>query len=164
MIQKFLIDGYNLLFQNPELRKVLERSLEMARKLLVDQLEMFAAQKNVHIIAVFDGDNKTNPQDESRSCVDVYFSKPPEKADPLIKRMLSEAKEKEKFTVVTSDNEIGDYAKLCSIPVMSSQKFAEEISDPAFDSIEKKYRHSMTETELAEWLGLFGDQEETAKE
>ena len=158
MKHKLLIDGYNLLFQNPELRKILERDLEEARKLLIDQLEEYAGKKNIHILVVFDGDIKMKSRDESRSRVDVCFSISPEKADPLIKRLLEGKKKNEDFTVITSDNEISNYAKLCSIPVTSSQKFAEEISSHSFDEIEKKYCHSMTEAELTEWMGLFKDQ------
>ena len=163
MKYKLLIDGYNLLFQNPELRKILERDLEEARKLLIDQLEEYAGKKNIHILVVFDGDDKINPRDESRSRVDVYFSKSPEKADPLIKRLLEKTKKNGDLTVVTSDNEISDYARLCSVSVTSSQKFVEQISDYSFDRIEKKYCHSMTKAELNEWMGLFKDREDISK-
>ncbi len=163
MKYKLLVDGYNLLFQNPELRKVLERDLEEARKLLIDQLEEYAGKKNIRILVVFDGDIKVNTRDESRSRIDVCFSKSPEKADPLIKRLLEKTNKKKDLTVVTSDNEISHYAKLCSVHVTSSQKFAEEISSRSFDGIEKKYCQSMTKAELTEWMDLFKDQTDVSE-
>ncbi len=159
MKYQLLIDGYNLLFQNPELRKILERDLEKARRILIDQLEEYAGKNNLHILIVFDGDDKINPCDESKSRVEVCFSESPEKADPLIKRLLKKTKKNHDFTVVTSDNEISNYAKLCGISVTSSQKFAEQISTHFFNGVEKKYSHSMTNAELTEWMNLFGDQE-----
>jgi predicted RNA-binding protein with PIN domain len=163
MKYQLLIDGYNLLFQNPELRKILERDLEKARRILIDQLEEYAGKNSLHILIVFDGDIKMKFRDESRSHVEVCFSKSPEKADPLIKRLLEKTKKNQDLTVVTSDNEIGNYAKLCEVSVTSSQKFAEQISTHFFDGVEKKYFHSMTNAELTEWMGLFGDREDISE-
>ena len=163
MNYNLLVDGYNLLFQNPELRKILERDLEQARKILINQLEEYASKNNLHILIVFDGDIKMKSRDESRSRVNVCFSESPEKADPLIKRLLEKTGKNRDFTVVTSDNEISNYARLCGVSVISSQKFAEQISTHFSDGVEKKYSHSMTNTELTEWMGLFGDQEDISE-
>jgi predicted RNA-binding protein with PIN domain len=51
----YLIDGYNLLHQFPELRRKMEYDLENARESLLARLTGFSLAKNVEVSVVFDG-------------------------------------------------------------------------------------------------------------
>lgn len=156
MSNTILIDGYNLMHQLPELRKLLERDMELARQLLVRQLSEYAALKGCRMIVVFDGDARTHDPFDSVPNVQVLFSQLPEKADPFIKRLIEEHR-RENLLVVSSDNEIIQHARLYGAHSVKSQSFAhqmEEEQDQTGD-IEKKFQHTMDEDELQEWMDIF---------
>lgn len=149
-----LIDGYNLIYQFPELRKLLERDLESARYGLLTQIKFYISNKRVQVIIVFDGDGRPVPEVEKMSDIRVIFSKPPEKADPVIKRLI-EAKQESQLRVVSSDQEIVNYARLHGAKTVSSRQFAYLLSSQPDNDVEKKFDHSMSQDELKEWLDLF---------
>ena len=86
----------------------------------------------------------------------VVFSRAPEKADLLIKRFVEEKGKGEDLMVVSSDNEIGRYARLYGVPVVLSQVFAQELLASPAREAEKKFDYTMNREELTEWIRLFG--------
>lgn len=164
MKRKVLVDGYNLLYQFPELRKRLERDLEGAREVLVSRLSSYAGEKNVEVVVVFDGDGRLEGASERNQNVKVIFSKLPEKADPVIKRLIDEKDRGIDLVVVSSDNEIGSYARLSGVQVVSSQRFVREIVGKSSGGVEKKYDHPMSQEELEEWMRLFGGEKDLEEE
>ncbi len=156
-----IIDGYNLIFQIPELRRLIERDLESARERFLDSLSFYAIKKQADYTVVFDGDGQDRLETRRRQGVRVLFSKPPLKADPVIKRMLSEKKSDEDMVVVTSDVEISNYARICGVKVEMSQKFAKDMTAEPESEVEKKFDHRLSESEMEEWMALFrkGDPE-----
>lgn len=150
-----LIDGYNLLFQFPELRRQIERDLEGARERLLDSVSVYAAKKQTETLVVFDGDGKERTEIRRRSCVKVIFSKPPQKADPLIKKILSEKKPDWDLVLITSDHEIARFARLCGVRSETSQKFASDMASEPQGEIEKKFDNPLSEQEVADWMELF---------
>lgn len=157
MKRVYLVDGYNLLHQFPELRRKMEYDLENARESLLARLAGFSHAKNAEVSVVFDGSGEPDPAPSRKRTVRVRFSRPPEKADPLIKRMISERKKGEELILVSSDRDIGDYARLCGVKVESAQTFAQAMerqSGPP-DSDTKTDR-PMSDREMREWMALFG--------
>jgi len=152
--QSIVIDGYNLIYQFPELRRMLERDREGARKGLLVRLGSYAYEKNVQIVVVFDGDDRLMRKPESYSGIRVIFSKLPEKADPVIKKMIEEHRQGD-LTVVSSDQEIAGYARLYGIRAVSSRQFAYKVFKARKQEAEKKYDHSLSPEELEEWLHIF---------
>lgn len=155
MKRRIIIDGYNLIYQIPELRRQLERDLEGARERLLDSLSLFSVKKQAEYTVVFDGNGQDQPESKNRRGLKVVFSKPPQKADPLIKRMLSEKKHNEDMIVVTSDLDICNYARICGVKVETSQKFALDMIAKPDTEIEKKFNHNLSHTEVDEWMELF---------
>jgi predicted RNA-binding protein with PIN domain len=154
--RKYLVDGYNLLHQVPELRRQIEYNLEAAREGLLIRLSSFSLSKSVEVSVVFDGIGESIPAPGRWRGLAVRFSKPPQKADPVIKKMISERKKNEDLVVVTSDREIDMYARLCGVKVESSQAFAAAMQRNPSTEIEKKNDHPISERELDEWMRLFG--------
>ncbi len=152
--QSIVIDGYNLIYQFPELRRMLERDREGARKGLIVRLGSYAHDKNVQIVVVFDGDDRLIRIPESYSGIRVVFSKLPEKADPVIKKMIEEHRQGD-LTVVSSDQEIADYARLYGVKAASSRQFAYKVFKERKQEAEKKYDHYLSPEELEEWLHIF---------
>ena len=96
------------------------RNLEKQRGMLIDSLIEYGKKKGHEMTVVFDG-WKTGEAQESRSItggVKVIFSRVGEKADSVIKRIISS--ERREWIVVTSDRDIADHAWASgSVPVPS---------------------------------------------
>jgi len=162
--RKYLVDGYNLLHQLPELRRQLEYNLETAREGLLIRLSAFSLSKSVEVSVVFDGIGESIPSPGRWRGLAVHFSRPPLKADPVIKKMISERKKNEDLVVITSDREIDMYARLCGVKVESSQTFAAAMLRNPSTELEKKNDHPISERELDEWMRLFGQKPPEAQE
>ncbi len=159
MKQIMIIDGYNLLYQFPELRKKMERDLEGARQDLLFRLSAYAEKSSFEIIVVFDGDERVKDDQVPVQNLQVIFSVLPEKADPLIRRLILEKVDQGYTTVITSDREIIDDARMCGVAVIASQTFANMHLGMYVREEEKKYDHPMNRDELDEWTRLFQDKQ-----
>jgi predicted RNA-binding protein with PIN domain len=156
MRRRYLVDGYNLLHQLPEQRRQLEYNLEAARDGLLVRLSAFSISKSMEVTVVFDGIDESGPPPRKWKGLVVHFSKPPQKADPVIKKMISDRKRNEELVVVTSDRDIDSYARLCGVKVETSQSFAAALIRNPSSDIEKKNDHPISKNELDEWMRLFG--------
>lgn len=103
--------------------------MEKAREEFVTFLVRYREMKNHDITVVFDG-HKSGSSGENASVrggVRVIYSRLGERADDVIKRMIS--KERKEWIVVTSDRDIANHAwAVNSIPV-PSEKFLDVITD-----------------------------------
>ena len=99
-----MVDGYNLIHRVPELRPGPGVSLEESRAKLVNLLSWAVGGESTFLV-VFDGADV--PQgDPSGGRVDVRYSRPPEKADDLIRRLVSAEPHGRPIVVVTSDQQV----------------------------------------------------------
>ena len=114
-ISHLIIDGYNLI-------GTAHQDLRKQRELLVDSLVSYRRLTGHDITVVFDG-WRTGQGQESRSVIGgikVVYSRLAEKADEVIKRIISSGKKE--YIVVTSDREIADHAWASgSVPVASDE-------------------------------------------
>src|SRR5690349_8846928 len=96
-----ILDGYNLILRSPRLRPGPGRTLRESRAMLVNLLAWMMGGNEVRFLIVFDGAEEAGP-DEASGRVQVRFSRPPEKADDVIRKIV-EAKVggDEHITVVT---------------------------------------------------------------
>jgi predicted RNA-binding protein with PIN domain len=167
MKMQYLIDGYNLLFQIPECRKYLDNNLEGARDKLIWHLGTYAKNYHHKMIVVFDGEGEVSHHQISDNHIKIIFSGQYEKADPVIKRIIGKNERQKNWIVISSDNEISGYARVCGLKFMTSQNFMNELfkkpekKNPARDSNddlddrEKKFDFTMEQEELDEWMKLF---------
>jgi predicted RNA-binding protein with PIN domain len=155
MRRKYLIDGYNLLHQFEELRRQMEYNLEGAREGLLIRLSAFALAKSADVSVVFDGGRETVPPDGPWRGIRIYFSRPPQKADPMIKKMIADRKKGEDLVIVSSDREIETYARLCGVKVETSKAFAIAMQKNPSTEMERKINHTLSEREVEEWMTLF---------
>jgi uncharacterized protein len=130
-ISHIIIDGYNLI-------GISHKDLKRQRDLLIDALIEYGKRKNHDLTVVFDG-WRTGQGQESRTViggVKVIYSRIGDKADAVIKRMISA--ERREWIVVTSDREIADHAWATgSIPV-SSDDFLNALSTKDQSGIEEE--------------------------
>jgi predicted RNA-binding protein with PIN domain len=150
-----VIDGYNLIFHFPDLRKWMERDLEGARNELIRRVGSYAFSKRCEFILVFDGDSRHSQVQSVKSNVKVLFSRHPEKADTLIKRLIDQQSKKKRLLIVTSDTEIANYAKLYGCSVQAARHFVKLVLRLPDEPIDQKYESDMDPEELEEWIRLF---------
>ena len=108
-----IIDGYNLI-------GIYHSDLETEREMLILRLIEYGKRKGHSIVVVFDGwkGGSGTETSTSKGGVKVIYSRLGEKADSVIKRILSS--ERREWIVVTSDREIASHAWATgSIPVPS---------------------------------------------
>lgn len=157
-MKKIIVDGYNLIHAIPAIRNKLGYDLETARNDLINLLVRFRIKKKTYITVVFDGKSGSLEEREEKKNIEVCFSHAPEKADQVIKRMIDKVEGEKGIMVVSSDREIFDYAKVCGLQRIKSEKFAAMLLSTPEKKSKKKKKNSdskMSKDELQEWMRLF---------
>ena len=101
-----IIDGYNVLFNWPELEELAKIDLGMARTRLIEILGDFAAFKNYRMVLVFDGYRaKGNLGQKSRwEKVEIVYTKEGQTGDAYIESLATRIGHNYSTKVVTSDS------------------------------------------------------------
>jgi predicted RNA-binding protein with PIN domain len=157
---RVIVDGYNLIHKMPALAALVGSDLEQARQHLVAQLAGYRSTHNVRVTVVFDGRGLSQPRGRGPAGVEVVFSRAPQTADDVIKRMLTAERSPRACTVVTSDNSIALHVRDYGARVISSADFAGQMagmgagrrSDAKPARAEKP---EMTRAAVAEWEEYF---------
>ena len=107
MSDRLLVDGYNVIHAWPDLRRLLDESLELARDGLVARLAVLAQVAGTEVTVVFDA-HRTRARretEEVRDGVRVVFTRRGHSADHAIERRAFAAREAgETLQVATSDS------------------------------------------------------------
>src|SRR5262249_54810958 len=124
-----ILDGYNLIMRVPQLAPGAGRTLAEAREKLVNLLRWAVGSGNADFIVVFDGARGFERALGGR--VSVRFSRPPEKADDVIRRLVEEQVERGlTVTVVTADLEVARHARAMGADVALSDLFIASLLGP----------------------------------
>ncbi len=105
-----LVDGYNLIKNDPTLSAIEARSLEAGRRALVSRLlTSFKTQTN-DITVVFDGSDLPlpAPNSERYGPVRVLFSRQGETADAVILRLVASTPAGRQIVLLSDDQELRD--------------------------------------------------------
>jgi hypothetical protein len=116
-----LIDGYNLI-------GIAHRDFEKARQDIILQLDRYAGLKRHSITVIFDGWKNGQAAEiiMRRGDVTVIYSSLGEKADSVIKNMLSSATKP--WIVVSSDREIYEFARKKYFVALKADEFAAKLA------------------------------------
>lgn len=99
-----IVDGYNLIHQDPDLAAVMERDIGLARQRLTRMLEAAIPRLARRVTVVFDGRGSCGgPSALESTTVEVVFSSASSSADNLIERLVSDSRQPERMLIVTSD-------------------------------------------------------------
>jgi predicted RNA-binding protein with PIN domain len=129
-MRTIILDGYNVILRSPAFRPDERRDLAQARERLVNLLTWaLGSPGEIDFVVVFDGADATPAERRSQVAsgaarVTVRFSKPPQKADDVIKELVEEWVETREVTVVTSDLEVARHAHANDASVVLSDIFA----------------------------------------
>ena len=124
---RWLIDGYNVIRRDPELHAHEAQSLEAGRAALLRLLARLASRVSDDFTAVFDGGRRGGGA-PSPGRVQVVFSRPPETADDVLRRLAASLREG--AVVVTSDRAVQDSARRTGAVAVSAEAFVQAAEDP----------------------------------
>lgn len=119
-----IIDGYNLIRQSPDLQRLEARELEAGREALLERLAPYHRRSRHQITVVFDGwqgGHRVESRDRRQGIL-VIYSRLGERADEVIKRLLS--RDRERAVVVSSDRELQDCARQVGATWINAARFA----------------------------------------
>jgi predicted RNA-binding protein with PIN domain len=117
---KWLIDGYNVIRRDPDLKAAEASGLEAGRRALLSRITELVQRSGDRITVVFDGAPVPGPA-AAPGRLEVLFSRPPEKADDVLMRLAR--REGAGTVVVTSDRTVGDAARRARCVVLAAEKF-----------------------------------------
>lgn len=176
-----IVDGYNVILRSPRLKPGGTRTLRDSRDLLSNLLAWMMGANNVRFLIVFDGQQDMG-RDEPNGRVQIQFSRPPDTADDVIRRIVEKrVGGEEAVTVVTSDIEVARHARAMGADISLGDLFLASAfgsvgnepgdKDGKGESLPANDKPvSLSKKELAEWAELFtrrskasetGDDEET---
>lgn len=126
---RWLIDGYNVIWQDPDLSGIDAERLDAGRAALL-RLVAQAAQRlsRDDFTVVFDG-ARVRGSGPSPGRVRVLFSRPPETADDVLMRLAREAGTG--VVVVTSDRRVQDAVRRAGGVAVRSTVFVDAVRAPA---------------------------------
>ena len=126
-----IIDGYNVLFNWPEIAEIAKIDLGMARTRLIEILGDFAAFKHYRMVLVFDGYRaKGNPGQKSRwENVEIVYTKEGQTGDAYIESLATRIGHNYSTRVVTSDSLVQLSSFRSGLLRMSARELRESVEN-----------------------------------
>ena len=122
-----IIDGYNVIHRVPRFCRLMDTSLESARKALLQYCAEWITMRNDvwQFCVVFDGDSSVaDSYGQTARGVRALYSRTKEAADDKILALMEQRGKSCRYVVVTDDNRVIAGAKERNAATMSSLAFA----------------------------------------
>jgi len=149
-----IVDGYNLIHRTPSLRPGQDRTMAASREKLINLLAWAFGAGDARFIVVFDGAMEGG-RDQRSERVEVRFSRPPDSADDVIRRLVEERVDRvDRLTVVTADLEVARHARAMGADIALSDLFLTSALGPQGTS-ETEKPATISKKELEDWAELF---------
>ena len=148
----YIIDGNNLIGKIKSLHSLQNKEKQASREALVNILNRCFAGKKVKLTLHFDGHSNLSLQ-LSKGRITYSEGKT---ADSKIKEEIDQSKNPKLITLVSSDYNLMNYARLSSAAVIKSEDFYKEFEKSNFKN-EEKERVKQLENEKEEFLNLFSN-------
>lgn len=151
----YLIDGHNLIHYLDDIR--LDDPHDEAK--LVIKLRGFCARVRKKVVVVFDhGLPGGYSQLSTPSVMVIFASASRTNADNIIRERIHNIRDIKGWTVVSSDNEVLDSARMVGMRGMKCVDFADILTRPPAEKLHKGANPNVmvSPQEVEEWLELFG--------
>jgi predicted RNA-binding protein with PIN domain len=135
-----IIDGYNVLHMVPELKRLLNTDIQLARHKFVRMVEETANRVARQTTIVFDGREAGQDEALTSGRIEVYFSPGKHTADTIIERLVRRYEQPGKILVVTSDRAEADMVLSDGAQVMSSLEFIAQCNHDSKKPVQKQIR------------------------
>ena len=129
--QLLIVDGYNVLFNWPELSDMAKIDLGLARTRLIEILGDYAAFKSIRMVLVFDGYRaKGNPGQKSRwEKVEIVYTREGQTGDAYIESLATRIGHNYSTRVVTSDSLVQLSSFRSGLLRMSARELRESVEN-----------------------------------
>jgi len=124
---RWLVDGYNVVRRDPELRAREAESLEAGRRALLHLLARAPAARRDEFTVVFDG-ARISGGAPAAGRIRVVFSRPPATADDELIRLARQLGNG--AIVVSSDRKVQDAARRAGRAVLTAEQFLDALEAP----------------------------------
>ncbi|MBQ9662450.1 MAG: NYN domain-containing protein [Oscillospiraceae bacterium] len=126
-----VVDGYNFIFAESELKRLARESLSAAREYLMDRLSNYCAFTGQEMVLVFDGFRTAgNPGSRDlHTNIHVVYTPEGESADAYIERLASQIGKNDRVSVVTADTMIRISAMRSGVLRISPEEFGRELAE-----------------------------------
>ena len=152
----YLIDGHNLIARLPDID--LGDPDDEAK--LVIKLRGFVAMNRKKCTVIFDGGIPGGYSMMSNKSVEVIFASASHtNADDLLRERIRKIADARNWTIVSSDQEILDFARRYKMQVQTSAEFVQYLQrNPRIQDSRGEATHvQVSKDEVDEWLDIFGD-------
>ncbi|MBU0474601.1 MAG: NYN domain-containing protein [Bacteroidetes bacterium] len=150
MKRKYIIDGNNLIGKIPKLWNMQKKEKQSSRTGLVFQLERYFHQKKIGVSLHFDG----HPNEAIKGKgIKITYSENTT-ADNKIKDEISITDNPKLITVVSSDQNVLDFARVNSCTIIKSEDFAREMNKIDSFENEEKIAQSISNNEMKKLFGI----------
>ena len=123
-MKKYIIDGNNLIGKIRSLSIIQSKDKQASREKLTFLVDRYFANKKFEVTLHFDG--FANQKIDTSRVKIVYSNKL--SADEKIKKQIDSERDKRNTIVVSSDNSIKEYSRVCSCDIILSEDFGKEIT------------------------------------
>jgi len=149
-MKQYIIDGNNLIGKVLSLKILQKKDKQGSRLKLAFIIDNYFSQKNAKVFLHFDG----HPKEPIRINNAAIIYSENLSADEKIKNQVAKSKNPRNIIVVTSDNNLTEYAHVCSSTVIKCEEFANDILHQKDSDEEKRRIEEMSNNE--EFKKLFG--------
>jgi predicted RNA-binding protein with PIN domain len=149
-VNKYIIDGNNLIGKIPELWKLQKKDKQASREGLAFRLERYFFQKKIEVSLHFDGFPKEAIKARK---IKIYYSENTI-ADNKIKDEIANANNPKLITVISSDFNVQEYAKVNSCSIIKSENFAKELEKKDNIDDEEEIVKSISNEEMKRLFGI----------
>lgn len=130
----YIIDGNNLIGQHDLLKRVQKSDKQFAREKLAFMIGNYFADKKVIVTLHYDG----YPKESIKILKAKIVYSGNKTADDNIKYEIEQSKSTAKIIVVSSDNNIKEFARVCGCKVLSSPDFFSMMDQKKINPDEKQ--------------------------
>ncbi len=99
-----LVDAHSVIFAWPELRRLHQRRMVLARDELVKQLTAYQDASGVRVVVVFDGKGAAPSEVSEPGGIQVFYSGAGKSADEIVERLVAKYGSEHEMTVATDDH------------------------------------------------------------
>jgi hypothetical protein len=142
-MKHYIIDGNNLIGKIVALAKLQKKDKQRVREQVAFLVQQYFQSKKVNVSLHLDGFPSQS--------INLYNGKiiysHNKTADEKIKEQIEETKNRKNIVVVSSDNNVREFAKVCGCEILSSDKFGEMITQKKITGEEKPGMDSQNDIE-----------------
>lgn len=150
MKRHYIIDGNNLIGKIPELWKMQRKDKQSSREGLVYQLERVFYHKKIKVSLHFDGHQNSHIR---ATGIKIIYSENTN-ADNKIKDEISYSNNPKLITVISSDMNVLDFARVNSCTLIKSEVFAREMNKKVEEGDEERITKTIDNNEMKRLFGI----------